>query len=391
VRRFNLKILLLLSSGHLITDIYQGSLPAILPLLKDRLDLSYTLAGVIIMTSSLTSSVIQPLFGLLSDRTKKTYFLPLGCLCAGIGFSLLSLPSDFGSLLLLVTLSGLGVASYHPEGYKTAHFFTGSRLATGMSIFSVGGNLGFALGPVISLSLIGTLGFSSLPLMVVFSLFFVVLLFFFREELAVLPQDEEKGVTSASEAGRGAYVSLVMLIGTVIMRSWTQMGLMTYIPFYFVNYLRGDPLYAGKLVSAFLMGGAVGTLLGAPLADRWGHKPYLVSSLLLTSLLLPLVLAVQGEMLFVVLATLGMILISSFTVTIVMAQRLLPGKLGIASGLMVGLAIGTGGIGTTILGVIADAQGVPAAMKSMVILPVAGLLLSIVLRYPPTQDRRSPT
>jgi FSR family fosmidomycin resistance protein-like MFS transporter len=289
--------------------------------------------------------------------------------------------------LLLVTLSGLGVASYHPEGYKTAHFFTGSRLATGMSIFSVGGNIGFALGPVISLSLIGTLGFSSLPLMVVFSLFFVVLLFFFRKELAVLPQDEEKGVTSASEAGRGAYVSLAMLIGTVIMRSWTQMGLMTYIPFYFVNYLRGDPLYAGQLVSAFLMGGAVGTLLGAPLADRWGHKPYLVSSLTLTTLLLPLVLAVRGTMLFVVLSILGMILISSFTVTIVMAQRLLPGKLGTTSGLMVGFAIGTGGIGTTILGVIADTYGVPAAMKSIVLLPVAGLLLSIVLRYPPAQEQ----
>ncbi len=160
------------------------------------------------------------------------------------------------------------------------------------------------------------------------------------------------------------------------------MGLMTYIPFYYIDFLKGDPLYAGKLVSTFLLGGAAGTILGSMLADRFGHKPYLVFSLLASCLLIPFIMAVQGAMLFVVLAALGLTLISSFTVTIVMAQRLLPQNLGMASGLMVGFAIGVGGLGVTLLGIIADHFGIPLALKAIMLLPLIGLGLSWMIRYP---------
>ena len=161
--RFNLKVLLLLSSGHLVTDLYQGALPVILPFLKAKLLLSYTATGVILLVGSLTSSVIQPLFGYISDRKEKPLFLPLGCLCAGLGFSMLSVPESFALVVPLVVLSGLGIASYHPEGFRTAHFFTGEKKVTGMSIFSVGGNLGFAIGPLLALFVVQTFGFESLP------------------------------------------------------------------------------------------------------------------------------------------------------------------------------------------------------------------------------------
>ncbi|MEJ2226422.1 MAG: MFS transporter, partial [Syntrophobacterales bacterium] len=141
---FNLKILLILSFGHVVTDIYQGALPAILPFLKTKLSLSYTMAGVVLMAANLTSSIVQPLFGHFSDKKEIALLLPLGCLFAGLGLSLVSLPNSFGLLLLLVVVSGLGVAAYHPEGFKTASFFTGEKPATGMSVFSVGGNLGMA-------------------------------------------------------------------------------------------------------------------------------------------------------------------------------------------------------------------------------------------------------
>jgi FSR family fosmidomycin resistance protein-like MFS transporter len=142
---FNLKILVLLSFGHLVTDIYQGALPAILPFLKDKLALSYTMAGVLLMAANFTSSILQPVFGHFSDKKEKAWLLPLGCLAAGLGLSLSSLPNSFEVLLVLVVVSGLGIAAYHPEGYKTASFFTGAQAATGMSVFSVGGNLGMAL------------------------------------------------------------------------------------------------------------------------------------------------------------------------------------------------------------------------------------------------------
>jgi FSR family fosmidomycin resistance protein-like MFS transporter len=173
-----------------------------------------------------------------------------------------------------------------------------------------------------------------------------------------------------------------MVIAIVIMRSWTQMGLMSYIPFYYINHLKGDPLYAGKLVFVLLLGGVIGTLGGAPLADRWGHKRYLQLSMFLSTLILPLIFITDGYMLFAVLGFLGMTLISTFSVTVVMAQQLLPKNLGVASGLMVGFAIGAGGICVTLLGVIADHFGVPVALKSIMILPFAGFLLSAILRYP---------
>ena len=176
----DIKILILLSFGHLVTDISQGALPALLPFLKQALGLSYTAAGMVLLISNLTSSLIQPLFGLISDRQPKPLLIPLGILCAALGISLSGLASSYALLLLLVVFCGLGVAAFHPEGFKTAHFFIGKRKASGMSLFAVGGNLGFALGPftlvflVTHFSLKGTL-FYLLPglLMVAATLFFL--------------------------------------------------------------------------------------------------------------------------------------------------------------------------------------------------------------------------
>lgn len=382
--KFNLKILLVLSMGHLVTDIYQSALPAILPFLKENLSLSYTMAGVILMAANFTSSLIQPLFGYLSDRQEKAFLLPLGCLCAGVGFSLLSLPSSYALILMLVIVSGFGIASYHPEGYKTAHFFTGEKRVTGMAIFAVGGNLGFALGPIIAIYIIKYMGFSSLPVIVVPSVVFLAVIIFYWRDISIteIKKDRAADGKVQRERRKGAYISLSMVIAIVIMRSWTQMGLMSYIPFYYINHLKGDPLYAGKLVFVLLLGGVIGTLGGAPLADRWGHKRYLQLSMFLSTLILPLIFITDGYMLFAVLGFLGMTLISTFSVTVVMAQQLLPKNLGVASGLMVGFAIGAGGICVTLLGVIADHFGVPVALKSIMILPFAGFLLSAILRYP---------
>jgi len=388
--KFNLKILLVLSLGHLVTDIYQSALPAILPFLKENLCLSYTMAGVILMAANFTSSLIQPFFGYLSDKQEKAFLLPLGCLCAGVGFSLLSFTSSYALILILVIVSGFGIASYHPEGYKTAHFFTGEKRVTGMAIFAVGGNLGFALGPMIAIYIIKYMGFSSLPVIIVPSLFFVAIIIFYWRDISITEIKKDKAAERevASERQKGAYMSLSIVIAIVIMRSWTQMGLMSYIPFYYINHLKGDPLYAGKLVFVLLLGGVVGTLCGAPLADRWGHKRYLILSMFLSTLILPLIFIINGYMLFVVLGLLGMTLISTFSVTIVMAQQLLPKNLGVASGLIVGFAIGAGGICVTLLGVIADNFGVPVALKSIMILPLTGFLLSAFLRYPEDSKTR---
>ena len=380
--KFNFKVLLVLSLGHLVTDIYQSALPAVLPFLKEKLSLSYTMAGVILMAASFTSSLIQPLFGFFSDLQNKPILLPAGCLCAGIGFSLLSIPSHYAVVLVLVIMSGLGVASYHPQGYKTAFYFTGEKRATGMAVFSVGGNLGFALGPVIAIYIIKYLGFPSLPVIVIPSILFTVVLFAYWSNITTVKVEGKDENNSSPRIPRATYISLMLLVAVVIMRSWVHMGLTSYIPFYYINYLKGDPLYAGKLVSVFLLGGVLGTIGGSPIADRWGHRRYLILSMLLTTLILPLIFIAKGALLFGALGVLGMVAISSSTVTIVMAQHLLPHKLGIASGIMVGFAIGAGGICVTLLGVLADHYGVPFALRSIAALPLIGLILSLILRYP---------
>ena len=384
-KEFNLKVLLILSLGHMVVDIYQGALPATLPFIKEKLGLSYALTGLILVAANMASSILQPVFGYFSDRKVMPVLLPLGLLAAGVGYSLIMLPQHFALVLFLVVISGLGIASYHPEGYKTAHFFTGKRRATGMSFFSVGGNLGFAIGPILALAIIEYLGFSSLPLIIAPALLCTAIIIVYRRTISLPVASHAEAVKkSARQRSVASYIALGMIIFIVIMRSWTQIGLMTYIPFYYINFLKGSPLFAGKLVFVFLVCGAAGTLIGAPLADRWGHRFFVRLSMLLSTVTLPLVFipVVQNSiLLFFVLGMQGMLLILTFSVTIVMAQKLLPHNLGIASGLLVGFAIGTGGIGVTLLGVVADHYGVPVALRSIMFIPLMGFIMSLFLRY----------
>jgi len=376
------KALAILSAGHLVTDVNQGALPALLPFFKDALSLTYTTAGAIVLSANLTSSIIQPLFGYLSDRRPIGWFLPMAPLIACLGLSLTGLVPRYSLLILCVILSGFGVASFHPEGFKTAYFFTGDRRATGMAIFAVGGNLGIALGPVLAVTLVTYFGLKGTLAMVMPGLLIAILLFFHLSMFATPVELAHKEAKERAPLSRAQKTSFLLLIAIATMRSWTQFGLLAYIPFYYIDHLQGNPLYAGKLVSTFLMAGALGTLLGAPFADRWGHKKFLTSTLLLSFPLLLLFYNSSGLMTFLSLGIAGMVLISSFALTTVMAQAVLPQHLGMASGMMVGFTISAGGIGVTLLGMIADTWGVPMAIKAIFVMPILASSLCLLLKYP---------
>ena len=193
-------MLLLLSSGHMVVDTFQGALPAVLPFLKDNLSLSYTMAGVILIIANIASSIIQPIFGMLSDKKEKAFLLPLGAFLAGAGFCLIPLAQNYSLVLLMVAISGMGIACYHPEGFKTARFFTGKRMATGMSVFSVGGNTGMALGPILALSIIHYRGFSSLSWMALLPFVFVTAIILLRRTVAVPNSWTQTGLREKPEA-----------------------------------------------------------------------------------------------------------------------------------------------------------------------------------------------
>lgn len=383
--KMNRKVLGLLSTAHFVTDLNQGALPALLPFFKEALNLSYTTAGAILLSANLTSSVIQPVFGHLSDKKPIGWFLPLAPLIACLGISVSGLMPNYFLLLACIIFTGIGIAIFHPEGFKTAHFFTGEKKATGMSIFAVGGNLGIALGPIWALLLVTAVGLRGTLAMIVPGILIGVILLFNLSEITspVHTAHKEANKEEKKPLTKDQKRTFFLLVSVATIRAWVQFGLATYIPFYYINYLKGNPLYAGKLVSTFLISGAVGTLIGAPLADRWGHKKFLHITLLLSfPFLLLFYYYSSGFISFVLLGIAGMVLISSFALTTVMGQATLPQHLGIASGMMVGFTMSAGGVGVTLLGAIADAWGVPMAMKTILILPLVAFGLSLIVKYP---------
>jgi FSR family fosmidomycin resistance protein-like MFS transporter len=253
-----------------------------------------------------------------------------------------------------------------------------------MSIFAVGGNLGIALGPMVAMALVtsfglkGTMGLIAPGILIAIILLFNMSMFSTTVESAHKEAKEEMRKPLTRDQKR----SFSLLVSVATLRAWTQFGMATYIPFYYINYLKGNPMHAGKLVSTFLLAGALGTLLGAPLADRWGHKKFLCTTLVLSSPLLLLFYHSSGLMTFVFLGISGMVLVSTFALTTVMGQALLPQNLGMASGMMVGFTMSAGGLGVTLLGMIADAWGVPMAVKSIFALPLIAFVLSLLVKYP---------
>lgn len=382
VARPNPRVLALLALGHLIVDTNQGALPALLPFLKSAFGLSYAAAGVVLLVANVTSSVIQPAFGYLSDRSARRWLLPWALVLASLGVALVGVSPTYGLLLVLVVVAGLGVAAYHPEGYKSANQAAGDRKATGLSFFSIGGNIGIALGPpvitflVTSFGLPGTLGMA-VPGLVVAALIASVL-------PTLVPAVAAGGAARATAViGRDMRGAMALLIGVVTVRSWTQLGLVAYVPFFYVDVLKADPRVVGPLLFLFLGAGAVGTLVGGPIADRWGARRYITYSVLLVTPLLAGFLLWRGSWVATAcFGAAGFILVSSFSVTVALAQAYLPRRLGMAAGLIVGLAIGTGGVGVALLGWIADHWGLLATLRLLAALPLVGFVVALFLPEP---------
>lgn len=383
----NLKIIAILSISHFCIDISGSALPALMPFLKEALQLNYTMVGSVIMLSNITSSIIQPCLGYFSDRMALKWLLPISVFLTYGGFSLTGLAPSYGFLLVFVFINGIGIATYHPESFKIVHYFTGARKSMGMSFFQVGGNFGMAFGPLLVIyamqvaNLPGTL-FFLLPGILVLGM-----LLFFLRDLTLPLSNQEKQAEQASTAPLPASIknpwpSMILLVIAVSMRSCAHMGLITFAPFYYINFLQGDPINAGRLVFAFLIGGALGTLTGGIVADKAGHKRFFWLSMIISSPLILLFLHVTGIWVFIILFLVGFVLISSFSVTVVMGQTLLKDRLGMASGLMLGFVIGIGGVGAGILGVAADAWGVLTVVKLIAILPALGLIPLSMLSYP---------
>jgi FSR family fosmidomycin resistance protein-like MFS transporter len=386
--KMNKKALALLGTGHAVTDITQGALPIILAFLQPVFALSQMQVGMIMLASNVSSSVVQPVFGILSDRFRAVWLIPLGCLLAGMGVSYTGYSTSYAALFLAALASGLGVAAYHPEASKFTRYASGSSKALGMSWFSVGGNFGFAAGPLLASLFISLAGLKGTLSFLLLNGFMAMLLW---ANLSAITEKQvstrvvhENKKTHVSGGGvfrydKNVIVSVVLLVLVVIMRSWVHLGLVTFLPQYYVQYLHQSEAYAATLTSIFLFAGALGTLAGGPVADRWGFKNIIIGSMALIIVLLFLFLYSSGFWVPVLVFLIGFAVISTFGLTVVFGQELLSQNVGLASGLMLGFAIGMGGVGTTFLGWVADHWGLPMVFHVMIIFPLIGLLMSFFL------------
>jgi FSR family fosmidomycin resistance protein-like MFS transporter len=374
-----------LSSGHLATDFANGSLPALLPFLVDRFRLSYVLAAVLMLASAVSSSVIQPLFGLWSDRRGAIWLLPAGVALAGVGIALAADAPRYWMVVALVAISGVGVAAYHPEGSKFAAFVSGRRRASGMALFSIGGNLGYALGPIVATPVVIALGLRGGLLLVAPCLAAAAVLLLVAPYLGGFVP--EAGASRG--AGRDQPVPLLLLLGAIAFRSVTWFGLITFVPLWEVS-LGHSASYGNHLLSLMLITGGLGTLVLGPAADRFGRRPVLVASTAVTG---PLVLAfvlVGGIPGAVALGLIGCCVMGTFGVTMVMAQEYLPRHVGMASGLSIGLSIGLGGIAAVILGAVADSIDLRSALYITAGAPLLAFLLALLLPSSREQRRLEP-
>ncbi len=374
------RILLLLGLGHLAADINQGALPILLPRLFTEYGLSYALAGVVTLAFNLSSSVIQPIFGWLSDKKTTLWILPVGVILASLCMSLLGFATEFWMVLMLVLFSGIGVAAYHPQGSKAASFAGGSARATAMSVFSVGGNLGFALGAAITAVILASGGLKGTINLLIPGVIVAFLLWMFLNKIPSKPrvQNEEQNEEALVAKQGNLWKPLSLLVIIVVLRSFVQSGLITFIPLYLIHYLGATESYGSTLISVFLLAGAVGTIIGGPLADRFGKTRLIAWSMGLMPPLLLTFLYGPPWLSIIALVITGAVLISTFSITVVLGQVFMPNSVGMASGLMLGFAVGTGGLGAVGLGTIADGFGLNITMLTIALLPILGLFLTFI-------------
>lgn len=380
--------MILLTAGHWVVDLNTGALPAFLPFLKEALNLSYTMAASIILTFNVTSSVIQPVFGYFSDRYPTKWLLPIGCLVAPLGLGLIGFSPSFLWLLFFVAVSGLGQACYHPESFKTANLVSGGKKASAISVFHFGGNLGFAVSPILAAYFYKTWSLKGSALFVLPGLAMMAIF---------LATSDWRGQPAASapkasppKRGRSLQsqvLAMVLLLTVVILRSATRLGIITFIPFYLIKVLNYDPLVSGKYLSLFLFLGSIGVVTGGPLADRYGYKLTTMLGLGLTPLALFFFYTTSGFLSLIFFAAAGFLLISSNSVTMALGQSLLPNHLGMASALVLGFSLGMGGIATTILGWVADHYGILFALQLIFVLPFLAVLILCFIPDPSKDGR----
>ncbi len=374
-------ILLIIGFVHLLNDAIQAVVPAMFPILQQSMGLTFTQLGIIAFALNLTSSLIQPVVGLYTDKKPSPYALPIGLCFTFFGVLGLAFAPSFWLVVVSVVLIGLGSATFHPEGSRVAYMAAGNRRGFAQSIYQVGGNAGQALAPIITavilvpLGQFGAIWFTFVAALAIGLLFYIAR--WYSEQVTLMAKKKitkKISVKPHPQTRKIVIFAITLLVFLVFARSWFHAGITNFYAFYLIEQFSLTIQQSQIYIFIFLAAGAIGTFAGGPLADRYGKRNVLLISML-GSAPLALYLPHAGQaMSYVLLGAVGFIILSSFSVSVVYAQEIVPGKIGMVSGLIVGLAFGMGALGSVALGMVADLFGLTNTMLFVVSLPLLGLL-----------------
>jgi len=377
-------ILFAISIVHLLNDTMQSTVSALFPILKEELSLTYAQIGIIALAMNLTASILQPVVGLYADKRPMPLILPIGVCFTLAGIVALALAPHYAIILLAVTAMGIGSAIFHPESSRVAYLAAGSRRGLAQSIFQVGGNIGSSLGPIMTAVLFVHLGqfgviwfvFAAVAAIVIQA---YVARWYSAQQLQPRPAAKPRAASKvaakvASLTRKQIMWAVVILVFLVVSKNVYMASITSYYTFYLIDDYGVSVKGAQWFLFAFLAAAAAGTFFGGPMADRFGRRNIIWFSILGTapfSILLP-----YADLFWtgVLAVCAGFVLSSAFSIIVVYAQELMPGKVGLVSGLFFGLAFGIGGLGSAVLGWIADATSIAFIMKVCAYLPLLGIL-----------------
>ncbi|MGI2031635.1 MFS transporter [Rhizobium panacihumi] len=372
-----LPIILAVSFSHMLNDIMQSMIAAIYPMLKADYQLDFWQIGILTLAFQCTASLLQPVVGIVTDKKPYPYSLPVGMASTLIGLVLLATAHDYNMLVLAASLVGIGSAIFHPESSRVARLASGGRYGFAQSVFQVGGNLGTAIGPLLAAFIIVPRGQGSVAWFCIAAIIGIIVLgrvaSWYKAHMAA-NAGKKKVVHAHSLPRNTVIIALVILALLTFSKNIYMASIGSYYTFFVIERFGVTVQQSQLMLFVFLGASALGTVVGGPIGDRFGSKVVIWFSILGV---LPFTLAMPFANLpltILLSAIVGFIMASSFPAIIVMAQELVPGRVGMIAGVFFGFAFGMGGIAAAVLGLLADAHGIAFVYAVCAFLPALGLL-----------------